>query len=104
MITHTLCGVSHLQLLNNPFACLCYWHDCNFNHKDSRAISEELPTESCMIVTWLKSSNGFLLAALIKNHLVHYSDGKREGEGKLEGTARSLCFHPDIYTKSNVSS
>lgn len=45
-------------------------------------ISEELPTESCVIATRLKWSNGFLLAALIKNHLVHYGHGRREGEGK----------------------
>lgn len=45
-------------------------------------ISEEPPTESCMIATRSKWSNGFVLAALIKDHLVHYGHGRSEGDGK----------------------
>lgn len=103
LTTHSQLGrVSHLHLLNNPFACLCYWHDCNFNHKDSWEISEELPTESCMIVTWLEWSNGFLLAALIKNHLLHQTDGEDKVRVSLK-VQLSVCVFILIFTPKNLS-
>lgn len=59
--THSqLSRVSHLQLLNNPFTCICCCHDCNFNHTDTRQISGELATESCLVVTWVEIDQWFL--------------------------------------------